>query len=123
MIVVRAAWLIMGVVALALGILGIFLPLLPTTGFLLLAAFCFARSSSALHDWLLRHPHFGPPIVNWRTHGAISRKAKRLAAVSLIAAFLLSLLFGIPAPILAVQALVLIAVAVFILSRPSPPAE
>jgi uncharacterized protein len=80
----RAAWLVSGLVAMALGLVGIVLPLLPTTPFLLLAAFCFARSSPALHDWIIHHPRLGPPLRDWRHHGAISRRAK-IAAIAMLA--------------------------------------
>ena len=76
-----------GFLAVGLGAVGIVLPLLPTTPFLLLAAFCFARSSERLHDWLINHPTFGPPILDWRDRGAIGRKAKILATASVGAAF------------------------------------
>ncbi|SIO47579.1 hypothetical protein SAMN05444722_2430 [Rhodovulum sp. ES.010] len=121
MIFVRAAWLITGAVALGLGVLGIFLPLLPTTGFLLLAAFCFARSSPVLYHWLLRHPHLGTPILHWREHRAISTRAKRLALLSMAATILISLALGVGVPILALQVVILSAVAVFIWTRPVPP--
>lgn len=113
--------MIAGFVSLALGIVGIFLPLLPTTPFLLLAAFCFARSSERVHTWLVEHPTLGPPIAHWREHGAISRRAKMLAGVALVAAFAISVAMGVPLWALALQAGVLVCVAIFIFSRPDPP--
>ena len=67
----RYLWLSFGFIALALGMAGAVLPLLPTTPFILLAAFCFARSSRRFHNWLLNHRTFGPMIENWRQEGAI----------------------------------------------------
>ncbi len=104
--------------ALGLGAVGIVTPLLPTVPFLLLAAFCFARSSKRLHDWLLAHPTLGPPIRDWRRSGAISAKAKRLATLSIAAAFGVSLILALPFWVLAVQAAVLTAVLIFIWRRP-----
>lgn len=72
----RWLWLLLAYVALALGIIGIFLPGLPTTPFVLLAAFAAARGSRQLHDWLLAHRVFGPMIRDWQATGAVSRKAK-----------------------------------------------
>lgn len=114
----RLIWILAGFGALALGVIGIALPLLPTVPFLLLAAFCFARSSERLHDWLVHHPKLGPPIQNWRDHGAISRRAKWAASVSILAAFGISLALGVKPVFLGIQALVLIAVSVFIWTRP-----
>lgn len=65
-----------GTVSVGLGILGIFLPLLPTTPFLLLAAACYARSSDRFHDWLMNHRVFGEYIRNYRDHRAIRFRAK-----------------------------------------------
>lgn len=119
----RLFWRLAGLISLALGIIGVFLPLLPTTPFVLLSAFCFSRGSQRLHDWLLAHPRLGPPIHEWRDHGAISKKAKRLAAAAMLLAFLLAWLGGAPKEALIAQVVVLIAVAVFIFTRPSPPAD
>ncbi|MGB3314122.1 MAG: YbaN family protein [Albidovulum sp.] len=115
---IRSFWLIGGGLALAFGAIGIFLPLLPTVPFLLLAAFCFARGSERLHDWLLSHPVFGPPIENWRDRGAIGRRAKWAATISILAAFMLAALFGAPLPALIIQVIVLGCVSIFIWTRP-----
>jgi len=117
----RAIWFSVGICALGLGVLGAFLPLLPTTPFVLVAAFAFARSSQRWHDWLLSHRFFGPLIEDWRAHGAISRPTKAVAALSMIAVFSLSVVMHASALVLTVQAIVLTASAIFVLSRPTPP--
>jgi hypothetical protein len=74
---IRKGFLIsVGVLSVGLGLLGVFIPLLPTTPFLLLAASCFMRSSQRLYDWLLHHRWFGVHIRNYREHRAISLRAK-----------------------------------------------
>ena len=75
----RAAWLLGGTLALVTGVVGIFLPLLPTPPFVLLAAFCFARGSPRWEAWLLAHPRFGPLVRDWRERHAIPLRAKQLA--------------------------------------------
>lgn len=117
----RVTWLIIGVVALAVGSLGIVLPLVPTTPLVLLAAFAFANSSERLHTWLVEHNIFGPLIDNWRRYGAISRRAKALSVLSLLALVVISLLLDVPAWIIALQIIVLAVCAIFIVSRPLPP--
>ncbi len=79
-----------GVLALVLGIIGIVLPLLPTTPFLLLAAWCFARSSDRLHQWLHNHPSFGVILTNWHEHRGIRAAHKKRAFLFIIASFSLS---------------------------------
>ena len=103
----------------AVGTLGIFLPLLPTVPLMILAAFCFGKSSPRLHDWLVTHPVYGPHIRDWRDHGAIHAGAKKLATASIAVAFGISLILGLRPAILALQAAVLGAVLVFIWTRPS----
>jgi len=78
-------WLLVaaGVVCVVLGVIGIFLPLLPTTPFMLLAAACFARSSRRFHDWLLANRTFGPLILEWEKHRSIPRRTK-LTAIALM---------------------------------------
>ena len=75
----RALWLGAGLTALTLGLIGIFLPLLPTTPFVLLAAFCFTRGSPRCEAWLLDHPRLGPVVRDWRATRAIPWGAKLLA--------------------------------------------
>lgn len=72
----RWLWLLLAYLCLGLGIVGIFLPGLPTTPFVLLAAYAAARGSKRLHAWLLAHRVFGPMIRDWEATGAVSRKAK-----------------------------------------------
>lgn len=72
----RWFWLLLAYACLALGVIGIFLPGLPTTPFVLLAAYAAARGSKRLHAWLLAHRVFGPMIRDWEGSGAVSRRAK-----------------------------------------------
>jgi uncharacterized membrane protein YbaN (DUF454 family) len=72
-----------GIVALSLGVIGVFIPLLPTTPFLLLAAACFFRGSERLYSWLIHHPWFGDYIRHYREHRAITLRAKIVTLVLL----------------------------------------
>jgi uncharacterized membrane protein YbaN (DUF454 family) len=117
----RIAWILTGLVSLALGTLGVFLPLLPTTPFILVSAFAFAKSSDRLHQWLVDHDVFGPLIANWREHGAISRKTKIVSIASMVAILAISTLLAVQTYIIVIQAVVLSCSATFILTRPVPP--
>jgi len=117
----RGIWLASGLLFLALGGLGVVLPVLPTTPFLLVAAACFARSSPRLHGWLTAHPLFGPPIRDWQVHGAIRPRAKALAVSMMGLVFLASLIAGLPWKLLLAQGLLIGLGAAFVLSRPSGP--
>lgn len=118
---VRALWLTLGLVSTACGVAGVVLPLVPTTPFLLLAAYAFARSSPHLHNWIMTHPRLGPPIAHWNRHGAISRRAKMAAMAVMTATFMTSVLLGVSGIILIAQATVLGGVATFVLTRPDVP--
>lgn len=119
----RIALILIGFVSLALGALGVFLPLLPTTPFVLVAAIAFAKSSDRLHQWLVDHDIFGPLIADWREHGAISRRTKVISVLSMIAILVISTLLAMPTHVIVIQAVVLSCSAVFILTRPLPPQQ
>ena len=115
----RPIWLMCGMTALGLGLIGVVLPLLPTVPFMLLAAFCFARSSERMHAWLIEHRVFGPMIEDWNRSGAIRPSAKRWATVSIAAVFGLSLYLDVKTVVLAIQAVTLGGVLIFIWTRPN----
>jgi uncharacterized membrane protein YbaN (DUF454 family) len=117
----RITLIILGLISLAVGALGVFLPLLPTTPFVLVAAIAFANSSDRLHQWLLEHDVFGPLIENWQRHGAISKRAKLISAISMVAVLVISMLLTVPTTVIVIQAIVLGGSAAFIISRPLPP--
>ena len=79
----RIIFLFLGILSLVLGIVGVFLPVLPTTPFLLLSATLFLRSSQKLYDWLLSHPYLGEYIRNFKEHKAIPLRVK-VVSVSLV---------------------------------------
>jgi len=117
----RWLWFLFGWLAVGLGILGAFLPILPTTPFMLLAAFAFGKSSPRFHRWIVEHPTFGPPVRDWQAHGAISRRAKTMASLAMLAVLAISVLLGLKWQVIALQAATLVAVSLFILTRPNPP--
>jgi uncharacterized membrane protein YbaN (DUF454 family) len=87
----RQLYLAGGLASISLGAVGVFLPLLPTVPFFILAAFCFARSSPALEARLMNHPHYSHHLVAWREKGVVSRRAKWSAT----SAFAISILIGL----------------------------
>jgi len=92
---VRLAFAALGTLFLLLGIIGVFLPVLPTTPFLLLATACYARSSRRFYNWLMNHPAFGPLIIEWRTYRSIPWKVKLVAVATMLLTFGSSILFFI----------------------------
>ncbi|GAA0455847.1 MULTISPECIES: YbaN family protein [Sphingomonas] len=116
----RLAWLCLGLLLVAIGFVGMFVPLLPTTDFLILALPCFARSSPRLERWLLRHPRFGPALLAWRERGAIPRHAKLASCFGMAVGFGLFCWAVQPSWIVAlIVAGALVACATWVLRRPS----
>lgn len=116
----RQFYFIIALVSLLLGTLGAFLPLLPTTPFVLLAAFCFSKSSEKCHSWLLQHKLFGPMLQNWEEYGAINLKTKKTATALIFVAMTLTLVFGkVPLWGAVGMIIILLAVLAYIWSRPS----
>ena len=113
----KYAWIGLGWLCVGLGVAGAFLPLLPTTPFLLLAAYAFSRGSEKLHRWLTEHPTWGPPIRDWQEHRAISRQTKIYASVAMVAVFIISLLMSAPWWALTAQGIILVFVAFFLWTR------
>jgi uncharacterized membrane protein YbaN (DUF454 family) len=92
---VQVVYATLGTLFLVTGIIGIFLPILPTTPFLLLATACYARSSRRFYNWLMNHPVFGPMIVEWRTYKSIPWRIKLVAMVTMFLTFGSSIVFFI----------------------------
>jgi uncharacterized membrane protein YbaN (DUF454 family) len=111
---------IAGSACVVLAFLGLFLPLLPTTPFLLLAAFCFSRGSARLHRWLLEHRTMGTIIRDWNERRAIRPRVKGVATLSVIALIGAPLVFGGFHPVLqTLSVLVGVIVVVMIHRQPS----
>ena len=91
----RPLYLALGWLCVALGLIGAFLPLMPTTVFLLVAAWAFSRSSARWHRWLREHARFGAAIRAWEEHHAMPARAKRLAFLALALSYAITaVLFG-----------------------------
>ncbi|MCK8464861.1 YbaN family protein [Aliiroseovarius sp. S1339] len=114
----RYFYIALGWGAVALGLLGVILPVLPTTPFLLVAAFAFGKGSPKARAWLIDHAHFGPAIQDWEERGAISRRAKTLAVSMMSLVFIVSLILGAPVWVLLAQGILMGAGAAFVLTRP-----
>ena len=104
----RGPFLIAGFLLVGVATLGIFLPLLPTTPLLLLAAACFANSSEKWHRWLNEHNLFGPIIRNWQEHRCIPIRAKITAVASIIVFGTYSIGFAIKNPYLQIPGAILL---------------
>lgn len=116
----RRLWLGVGYAAVGLGLIGTVLPLLPTTPFLLVAAWAFAKSSPALRNRLYSDPRFGPLLRDWQAEGAIPRRAKAAALLGMSASWVVLALTTSKLFVLAAAGLCMATVALYIVTRPSP---
>lgn len=115
-------WLLLGAgtVCVALGLVGLFLPVLPTTPFMLLAAACYARASRRFYHWLLSNRTFGPMIHEWRKHHSIPYRTKIVAIALMLATLTISVVFFVKAAWLkALLAAMGLALAVWMYRLPS----
>ena len=116
----RGVLLTGGTVSLGIGIIGIVLPLLPTTPFLLLSAFCYSKGSKRFHSWLLNNRIFGDYITNYIERKGISKKAKSLTLSFLWTLILFSAFFFVDMFIIRILLLVIaVAVSTHILTLPT----
>lgn len=115
----RYALICLGWLCVGLGVVGIVVPGLPTTPFLLIAAWAFSKSSERFQAWLINHPRFGPYVKDWRERGAIPRKAKFLAVGMMTTSFLLTLLFvSTDWRLLTVMAVTMTGAGLYVCTRP-----
>jgi len=110
-----------GCTSVVLGFIGIFVPLLPTTPFILLAAWCFVRSSEKAHDWIYKHPAFGKALTDWEKNRSIAPATKALAIFTILLSVLLIWLKVRDEWIRNSVTLMLTGVSLFILTRKSRP--
>lgn len=115
----RGLWLILGFSALVIGAIGIVLPILPTTPFVIVSAFAFGKLSKRFQCMLEESRVFGPIIADWRANGAIASEYKTLVILMMGAALALSVAFSVSAAVLIVQVVCMTAAAAFIFTRPS----
>lgn len=116
---IRAVYLGIGLLFVGLGALGAVLPVLPTTPFLLISLWAFAKSSARLERWLLEHRRFGPRLVAWRAHRVIPLGVKLTAWGSMLASLTTMYFLGSPWQALVGAASVMVVGAVYIAVRPS----
>lgn len=118
----RHGYLALGWICIGLGMLGLFLPVMPTTVFILVAAWAFARSSPHLHQWLRTHPRFGDVLLAWEDHRAMPRRAKRMALLMLAVSYAITAFWlGPTAPGSIIAGVCIAAVAIFIARLPVIP--
>jgi hypothetical protein len=119
-VLTRPLFFVLGWLFFALGFAGVFLPVLPTTPLMLLALWCFSRSSARFHHWLYTHRVFGPPLQQWEQHGVIPLTAK-VVAVGFMTASLVYVygFLATPTWLKVLMTVVMVYGFWFILSKPS----
>ena len=116
----RLVALLLAYLFLALAIVGVFLPGLPTVPFLLLTAWFSAKGSERLHRWLYAHPHFGKLLIDWENQRAISRSSKVIALLMLTVSWVVMYQRIDNIWVLAGMTILLISIMAYLLCRPEP---
>jgi uncharacterized protein len=111
-------WKLVAAIALVLGIIGLFLPVVPTVPFVLIAAWASSKGWPQLEEYLLSHQYFGPQIRAWREHGAVSRRAKWLAAVMISCSVIMLWILPLHRSLQVGLSIIMIAVVVWLWTRP-----
>ena len=114
----RGLWMGAGALALLAGVIGIFLPLLPTTPLVLLAAWCFSHGCARCERWMMQHPKLGPMVADWRERRAVPLRAKQFATVMMAAGSIWAA-FAMPGLIAWLPALICTAVGLWLWSLPT----
>lgn len=116
----RGLYLVLGVVSLAFAFIGVFLPLIPTTGPVILAGFFFARSSERIDHWLETNALFGGIVRDWRAGAGFSVRGKTIAVVAIVVTFTISVLFVTEATVLRLLLIALgVSIATYVITRPT----
>ncbi len=113
-------YLILAYTCAGLGIIGAFLPIMPTTPFLLLAAWAAPKGSPQLHRWLYEHPKFGSALIAWEQKRAVSTPAKWTACVMMTASWLIMYTQTTTWIVPTITGVLFICVATFLVTRPTP---
>jgi uncharacterized membrane protein YbaN (DUF454 family) len=116
---IRLIYLSVGWICTALGIIGAFLPVMPTTPFLLVAVWAFSRSSPRLKKWLYHHPRYGKTIREWFEHGAVSNWVKFVAIATMSMSVPIVYAFTKNLTLVLIHVFIIFLVAIFLISRPS----
>ena len=116
---IRLIYLAVGWVCTGLGIIGAFLPVMPTTPFLLVAVWAFSRSSPRLKAWLYHHPRYGETIRDWFEHGAVGNRIKIFAIVTMSMSVPIAYVFTQSLTLVAIHTTAVVLIAIFLISRPS----
>ncbi|WP_179999356.1 YbaN family protein [Acinetobacter sp. YH12239] len=111
-------WRSLVIIFVTLGFIGALLPGLPTTVFLILAAWAASKGWPQVDDWLLNHPKYGPTLRNWREHGTVPRKAKWLASMMMLISGILMLYSNAPDLVKIFTNLTMLIVAIWLWLRP-----
>lgn len=113
-------WRVLAVFFVALGMVGVVVPGLPTVPFLLVAAWAGTRGWPALEQWLLEHPRYGEPILQWREHGAVSRRAKCAASTMMLISIMIISFSNAYLAVKIVVPLMLCVTLLWLWNRPEP---